>query len=107
MTALRLQNAQCESGALYVEGFTGDYCKARIMVILFAEPRWKIRPGGRIYFSAIKLTGWGAVLFKSSLTVALKSVHLEALLDDMGRFPANTVHTPLSPGIQFPANFAI
>lgn len=104
MTALRLQNDQCESGALYVEGFTGDYCKARIMVILFAEPRWKIRPGGRIYFSAVKLTGR---LFKSSLTVALKSVHLEALLDDVGRFPANTVYTPLSPGIQFPANFAI
>ena len=46
-------------------------------------------------------------LFKSSLTVALKSVHLEALLDGMGRFPANTVHALLSPGIQFPANFAI
>lgn len=53
-------NAPCESGALYVEGLTGDYCKARIMVILFAEARWKIRPGWRIYFSAIELIrAWG------------------------------------------------
>ena len=52
--------------------------------------------------------GWGGeALFTRSLTVALKSVHLEALLDGMGRFPANTVHALLSPGIQFPANFAI
>ena len=52
--------------------------------------------------------GWGGeALFKSSLTAALKSVHLEAVLDGMGRFPANTVYALLSPGIQFPANFAI
>ena len=37
----------------------------------------------------------------------LKSVHLEAVLDGMGRFLANTVYALLSPGIQFPANFAI
>jgi hypothetical protein len=56
-TALHLQNDQCESEALDVQGLTGDYQKARIMVILFAEPRWKIKPGWRIYFSAIKPTG--------------------------------------------------
>lgn len=54
---LHLQNAQCESGALHVERLTGDYREARIMVILFAEPRRKIRPGWRIYFSSIKRTG--------------------------------------------------
>lgn len=109
MTALCLGMQQYELGALYIEGLTGDYRKARIMVILFAEPRWKIRPGWRIYFSAMKLMERGGreALFKSSLTVALKSVHLETLLDGMGRFPANTVHALLSPGIQFPANFAI
>lgn len=82
----------------------GIIAKARIMVILFAEPRWNIRREQRIYFSAIKRTGG---LFKSSLTVALKSVRLETVLDNRGRLPANTRHTPLSPGIQFPANFAI
>lgn len=44
------QNAQCESGALHVQGLTGNYPMAGIRVILFAEPRWKIRPGWRIYF---------------------------------------------------------
>ena len=57
MTALCLGMQQCELGALYIEGLTGDYRKARIMVILFAEPRWKIRPGWRIYFSAMNLMG--------------------------------------------------
>lgn len=55
-----MQNAQCESGALYVKGLTGDYRKAGIMVTLFAEPRWKIRTGWRIYFVTIRLMrGWG------------------------------------------------
>ena len=49
----------CELGALYIEGLTGDYHKARIMVILFAEPRWKIRPGWRIYFSTMMGGGAG------------------------------------------------
>lgn len=34
-------------------------------------------------------------------------LRVEALLDDTGRFPANTAHAPLSPGIQFPGNSAI
>lgn len=98
-------NAQCESGALYVEGLTGDYRKARIMVILFAEARWKIRPGWRIYFSTIKrLPG---VALQKFTDCGAKSFCVETRLDDMGRFLANAVHMPLSPGIQFPANFAI
>lgn len=49
-TTLHLPKAQCKSGALCVEGLTGDYCKARIMVTLFAEPRWKIRAGRGFIF---------------------------------------------------------
>lgn len=103
MTACHLQSAQCELGALYAQGLTRDYCKGRIMAILFAEPEWKIRPGWRIYFSAIKLMG----ALQKFTGCGAKSLCLETLLDDKGRVLANAVHSPLSPGIQFHANFAI
>ena len=59
--ALHLQSAQCALGALYVEGLTGDYREARIMVTLFAEPRWKNQTRVEDLFFFPKADGGGGV----------------------------------------------
>lgn len=49
----------------------------------------------------------GAGALQKFTDCGAKSLRLETLLDDMDGFPANTTHSPLSPGLQFPVNFAI
>lgn len=73
------------------------------MVILFAEPRKKIRPGWGIYFSAIKLMG----ALQKFTDCGGGSPHLETLLDDKAESCRILCIPPLSSGIQFPVNFAI